>query len=131
MKRTWNYYGVFFSDKVKELLIKKAKELTEIPDDWNLYADHLTIIYNDGDKAKQEHANGLNSVLGEYQSLMITSIGVSDEAIAFGVSNYKTQNEHSHITIATAPGVKPVRSNFIEKWMPIDTLYVTGTINKK
>ena len=64
------------------------------------------------------------------QQLRITSIGISDEAIAFGVNNYKTQNEHSHITIAVAPGSKPVKSNKIKEWLPIDGFYVTGTIDR-
>lgn len=130
MKKTWIYYGVFFNEKVKELLVKKAKALVNIPDDWNIYADHMTIIYNDGDSSKEEKAAALDLILGEHQPLMITSIGATNEAVAFGVSNYATQNEHAHITIATAPGIKPVRSNSIKKWMPINTFYVTGTLKK-
>ena len=74
------------------------------------------VIYNDGDSSKEEKAAALDLILGEHQALMITSIGATNEAVAFGVSNYATQNEHAHITIATAPGIKPVRSNSIKKF---------------
>lgn len=130
MKKRWIYYGIFFAQPMRHFLIEKAKEIVNIPDDWKLYADHMTIVYNDDDENKEKVANALDSVLGKYQQLCVTAIGISDEAIAFEVNNYKTQNEHSHITIATAPGSKPVKSNEIKKWYKIVGFYVTGTFNK-
>ena len=130
MNENWVYYGVFFSQQMKDFLIERAKDIVDIPEDWKLYGDHMTIIFNDGNEKKAEHANALDDVLGAYQQLRITSIGISEEAIAFGVSNYKTQNEHSHITIAVAPGSKPVKSNEIKEWTPILGFYVTGKIGK-
>lgn len=128
--KDWIYYGVFFSTDTKRFLIERAKEIVDIPEDWKLYGDHMTIIFNDGNEKKAEHANALDDVLGTYKQLRITSIGISEEAIAFGVSNYKTQNEHSHITIAIAPGSKPVKSNEIKNWTPIIGFYVTGKLGK-
>jgi hypothetical protein len=81
-------------------------------------------------KKKKLAANGLEIMLNEIVQLSVSSIGISEEAIAFGVDNYQTQNEHSHITIAVAPGSKPVRSNNITEWLPIDSFNVTGKINK-
>lgn len=130
MDKKWIYYGVFFAEPTKNFLINKAKEFTDIPEKWNLYADHMTIVFNDGNDGKNEIAAALDNVLGMYQQLCVTSIGISDEAIAFEVNNYKTQNEHSHITIAIAPGSKPVKSNNITDWLPIDGFYVTGKIGK-
>ena len=130
MNKNWVYYGVFFAEKSREFLINKAKELVEIPENWTLYADHMTIVYNDGSEAKELVANGFEILLGNLQQLRIASIGVSDEAIAFGVADFTTQNKHSHITIAIAPGSKPVKSNNIQKWMPIDGFYITGKIDK-
>ena len=90
----------------------------------------MTIVFNDKSEGKELAANGLDILLGEYQQLHVNSIGISEEAIAFRVDNYKTQNEHSHITIAVAPGSKPVKSNEITDWFPIDGFYVTGRIDK-
>lgn len=126
----WIYYGVFFSTDTKRFLIERAKDIVDIPEDWKLYCDHMTIIFNDGNEKKEEHAKALDEVLGTYQQLRIVSIGISEEAIAFAVGNYATQNEHSHITIAVAPGSKPVKSNEIKNWTPIIGFYVTGKIGK-
>lgn len=131
MKKKWKYYGVFFAEKTRNFLIKKAKELVDVSENWTLYADHMTIVYNDGSESNEIVANGLERFLNDTQQLRISSIGVSDEAIAFGIDNYKTQNVHSHITIAVAPGSKPVKSNNIKEWMPIDGFYVTGEIDKR
>lgn len=130
MDKNWIYYGVFFSNTTRDFLIRKAKELIDIQENWTLYGDHMTIVFNDGSERKQEVANALDNVLGYEQQLRIISIGISDEAIAFEVNNYETQNEHSHITIAVAPGSKPVNSNNITEWLKIDGFYVTGKINK-
>ena len=126
----WIYYGVFFSQQTKNFLIERARDIVDIPEDWKLYGDHMTIVYNDGIEGKEEKANELDKYLDKYQQLRITSIGISDEAIAFAVGNYATQNEHSHITIAVAPGSKPVKSNEIKEWTPILGFYVKGKIGK-
>ena len=130
MNDKWIYYGVFFSDKTKRFLIVKAEQLVDIPEDWKLFGGHMTIVYNDKSEDKQEMADALDNVLGYQQQLYIDSIGISEEAIAFGVKDYATQNEHSHITIAVAPGSKPVKSNEITKWVSIEGFYVTGKIDK-
>jgi hypothetical protein len=131
MNNNWKYYGMFFDDNTKNTLIKKAQNLVDILYDWDLYADHMTIIYNDGDTSKKKTADELNPIIGKRQLLKINSIGVSEEAIAFGVCNYRTQNKHSHITIAVSPHSKPVRSNFIENWFPICDFCVVGVIDKR
>lgn len=128
--KDWIYYGVFFSQQTKNFLIERARDIVDIPEDWKLYGDHMTIVYNDGIEGKEDKANALDKYLGKYQQLRITSIGISDEAIAFAIGNYATQNEHSHITIAVAPGSKPVKSNEIKEWTPILGFYVTGKIGK-
>lgn len=128
--KNWIYYGVFFSQQMKNFLIERAKDIVDIPENWKLYGDHMTIVFNDGNKEKIEQATALDEYLGTYQQLRITSIGISDEAIAFAVGNYKTQNKQSHITIAVAPGSKPVKSNEIKEWTPILGFYVTGKLGK-
>lgn len=126
----WIYYGVFFSQQMKDFLIERAKDIVDIPEDWKLYGDHMTIIFNDGVEEKNIQAKALDNVLGWKQQLRITSIGISEEAIAFAVGNYATQNKQSHITIAVAPGSKPVKSNEIKNWTPIIGFYVTGKLGK-
>lgn len=125
MKKDWIYFGIFLDESSKKKILEKAKELASIPESWNLFADHMTIIFNDG---KSHEVDSLEKSLGEKVELRITSIGKSSEAIAFGV-DYKTNNKRSHITVACAPGIKPVRSNFITLWKKIPEFVVKGKIN--
>jgi len=42
----WVYYGIFFSQPTRQYLIQRAKELVNIPENWKLHGDHMTIIYS-------------------------------------------------------------------------------------
>ncbi len=125
--KKWIYYGVFLNESSKKIILEKAKKLATIPDDWKIFADHMTIIYNDG-KNNNIDVETLEDHLGEEVNLEVTSIGKSAEAIAFEV-NYTTNNKRSHITVACAPGIKPVRSNFITLWKKIPKFSVKGKID--
>lgn len=139
MDKNWQYYGIFFSDKEKELLYRKASQYLDLPfmfenyyfdiDTWKKYCDHVTIVYNDGNPEKQKIAERLDQLVGNEVSMMVTHLGVSDRAIAFKV-DYKTTNKISHVTVAVAPGAKPVESNYITDWEEIDVFYISGKINK-
>lgn len=126
MKKDWIYFGIFLDEDSKKKILEKAKELASIPDNWKEYADHMTIVFNDG--KNNYNTDSLEKHLGEEVSLKITSIGKSSEAIAFEV-DYETNNKHSHITVACAPGVKPIRSNFITLWKKIPEFVVRGKID--
>ena len=142
MKKTWLYYGVFFSEKTKRALLEYARKCMEkctcpsdhgfdFRDDWKIYCDHMTLVFNDGSQSAQEDADFYeNWGLGQSVSLRITHIGYSERAIALRV-DYKTANKISHITVATAPDAKPVESNDISYWVKMDgAFYVTGTVRK-
>lgn len=137
MKKTWIYYGIFFSDKTKRAILEHAKHWiyekfnNEIPDDWKIYCDHVTLVFNDGSPKAQEDADFYeNYMLNQYVSMNITHIGITNKSIAFQV-DYETENKHSHITVAVAPDAKPVNSNDIENWYKLDeSFYVSGKINK-
>ena len=144
MKKSWLYYGVFFSDKTKRALLEYARQWMkkctcpsdhsfEFRDDWKIYCDHMTLVYNDGSEKAQEDANFYENVfpmLCEVVSLRITHIGYSNRAIALQV-DYQTSNKISHITVATAPDAKPVESNNINYWVETDgAFYVTGQVHK-
>lgn len=137
MKKTWIYYGIFFSDKTKHAILEHAKHWiyekfnNEIPDDWKIYCDHVTLVFNDGTPKAQEAADFYeNYMLNQYVSMNITHIGITNKSIAFQV-DYETENKHSHITVAVAQDAKPVNSNDIENWYKLDeSFYVSGKINK-
>lgn len=138
MKKSWLYYGVFFSDKTKKAILNYAQTWLSdhgfyLPDNWKTYCDHMTLVFNDGSEKAQEDANFYENVfpmLGTVVSLMVTHIGISDRAIALEV-DYQTSNKHSHITVAVAPGAKPVESNNITNWIKTNSaFYVTGQVHK-
>lgn len=137
MKKTWIYYGIFFSDKTKRAILEHAKHWiyekfnNEIPDDWKIYCDHVTLVFNNGSPKAQEDADFYeNYMLNQYVSMNITHIGITNKLIAFQV-DYEIENKHSHITVAVAPDAKPVNSNDIENWYKLDeSFYVSGKINK-
>ena len=135
MKKNWIYYGVFFSDNTKRAILDYVKKWfnetgREFPADWTEYADHMTLVFNNGKPEDQKFADGVEPFLGMSTSLRVISIGISDRAIAMGV-DYITNNEHSHVTVAVCPGGKPVESNYIENWIKTDgDFYVTGTYKK-
>lgn len=139
MKKTWIYYGVFFSDKTKRAILEYAKHWiykkfnNDIPDDWKIYCDHMTLVFNNGKPEDQEDADFYeNWGLGQTESLMITDIGISNKAIAFKVKYAgRITNKTPHITVAAAPDAKPVNSNDIENWYNLgEYFYVSGKINK-
>lgn len=128
MERRWIYYGIFFNEDTISLIRDYAERLVGIPEDWDLYGDHMTIVFNDGSPEKQAWAESLNNRIGEKVDLKIEMIGVSDNAIAFGVSGFDTQNKHPHVTVAVSPGTKPVASNFITRWGPVCEMSLRGTL---
>ena len=139
MKKTWIYYGIFFSDKTKRIILDYAKHWihikfnNDIPENWKIYCDHMTLVFNNGTSEVQEDADFYeNWCLGQTEDLMITDIGISNKAIAFKVKyRGRITNKIPHITVAVAPDAKPVDSNDIENWYNLGgTFYVSGKINK-
>jgi hypothetical protein len=132
----WLYYGIFFDDETKRRLLTMANSIIGdrfghgVPDGYRTYCDHVTLIYNDGKREKMRAAQAIEKTVGRRINVEINSIGISEKAIAFGVGNIVTQNKHSHITVATAPGAKPVDSNAITEWTQIDGFDVYGTVKR-
>ena len=130
VKENWIYYGIFFDSEEKQMLLGLAKNVVGVPSDWKIYCDHMTLVYNDKSEERQKMAEHYDTMLGSMVTLIFDGIGVSDDAIALRVSNCKSQNKISHVTIATRPGVKPVESNNIKNWYKLPKLETAhGTIN--
>lgn len=135
MNDSWQYYGVFLDENSRRNLIKFVMGYVDVPDDWKVYCDHMTIIYNDGSKNAYMWASALENKVGRSAMLDVYEIGVSDRCIAVKVSGYKSNNIISHVTVAVAPGAKPVESNKITNWKPvregISILGKVGVVNKR
>lgn len=120
MKNGWVYLGAFLDDETRRTLIERYKN--EIPEGWKLYFDHATLAFNNGSDTSREIFECYKDSLGKNINLCSIAIGRSEEAIALQlVKAYKTANDIFHITMATAPGCKPVKSNFITDWTPLQS----------
>lgn len=136
MNKKWNYYGIFFTDKQKASLAKKAQNIITdlgfmpIPADWTTYCDHMTIVYNNKSKEREAFAKALEEQVGQEYNLHINSIGISGKAIAFGIDNFTTQNRQAHITAFVAPGANPIDSNNISDWKTLPKGFsIKGKLN--
>lgn len=99
------------------MIFLKNHFLEIIPSDWKWYGHHMTIQLGELDE-------DLKDLLGMDVELKITSLGISDKAIAVGVSGFYSKNKIPHITLAvnTKNGGKPKDSNLIpsDKWKEYD-----------
>lgn len=114
------YWAIQLSQEMKNKVMKVFYKFFEFPMDWTPHCDHITIIHS----SHKDWATASQLLLnfeGQPVKFTINGVGISLSAMALRVSTY-TANKVSHITIATAPGVKPVESNNIENW---EKLYCT------
>ena len=113
------YSAVVIDDISRNLLFKVFNEY--IPSDWKKIGHHMTIAFGKGVENEED--------LGKEVGLTVTHIGVSDMAIAVRVDGYPSKNEIPHITLAINPdGGKPVMSNQITNWQPVDGLKIQGVV---
>lgn len=139
--KKWQYYGLFIDKETHDKLIDVLVDyhwIGTLNDSEKEYLDHCTLLHKaqyDEDsftdnliKARLDIALSDNRVKAV---LKITHIGISDKAMAFRVSLQDSEfdmcsltllcaNEIPHITICTFNGGKPVESNNITKWHPLD-----------
>ena len=138
MKSDFIYFGLFLNQDIKNKLmnILKSTEYYKILEKAdNIYLDHCTLLHCSQNYPKLKEY--LQSKLKCEFSATITSIGISDKAIAFGVKfsllrdgRSMCANNHPHITIATFNGGKPVDSNNIKEWIEFPMILIDGTILK-
>lgn len=129
MEIKWIYFGVFLDNESKNILYNHVKEY--IPQDWKIFCHHMTIAFNNKTERAQELYNNYSKYFGQEIKLEITHIGISNDAIAVKV-NYMNdiQNKIPHITVAIPQNGKPVNSNYIENWKPLNkTFILNGIIN--
>lgn len=116
------YWCIALSDETRNKIIRVAKSFSLLPTDWDIYTDHITLIHSSNPNFDVA-SNILCNFDGHSIPFRLTGVGISDRAVAFKVDT-RTANAVSHITLAVAPGAKPVESNDIEQW---DKLYCNET----
>lgn len=121
--KDWNYIGLFLDDSTKEELrnyIIKSKYGNLFSISKREYIDHCTLLHKS--RKNDEIENFCNRCQGLNFYISITSIGLSDKTMAFGVNLHgiPCNNAMPHITICTFSGGKPVDSNSITRWEELD-----------
>jgi len=130
------YSAVVLDEKSHDELLAKFKD--SIPEGWKTFAHHMTIVFGKG------LPEDLKGDLGKSVELTVTELGKSDKAMAVKVEGYppdkkafKSTNKIPHITLAvnTLEGGKPVMSNQITNWSPVENFKVeefkvTGTVTE-
>ena len=123
--RKIKFASLILDKKSKSKLLAAVGYL--IPDEWEVYTHHMTINYGKG------LPDNLKDDLGKIKEIRALAIGKSDKAMAVKVEGYHSDNDIPHITIAVnvKEGGKPVMSNDITKWKPLEN-YITlsGVINE-
>lgn len=119
LKESWS--AVELDGQSKELLQKTLGD--KIPEGWEVIAHHMTINFKEPVS---------DELVGQKVTLNVTSLGISDKALAVKVSSdkVKSTNTTPHITVAVdrVNGGKPKDSNDITNWQSIEPLKLTGTV---
>ena len=119
--KDYNYYGVFLLNSEKKRLKEMFWDIlsSRYLEGWKLYCDHCTMLHKT--HSNQEPRKYLDLICGHPIKFCVIGVGVSDNAIAVLV-DLPSENKISHITLAVAPGHKPVESNDIDDWITFDTM---------
>ena len=108
------YSAVVLDEKSRDKLLDLMRLCVDVPADWKRLAHHMTIVFKEG--LPEELKDDLNKDV----ILTVKSVGVSDDAIAVGVEGYPSTKDTPHITLALPPNGKPVNSNYINDWRPVE-----------
>jgi hypothetical protein len=117
-----SYSAVVLDEQSRKAILSHLS----VPNNWKVICHHMTIKMG-------ELPENLKSRKGERVTLTVTKLGKSEKSLAVGVDSDLSTNAIPHITVAinSANGAKPVDSNYIEDWVPLDeTFTVTGKIEE-
>ena len=111
------YSAAFLTKDAKALLLNELKD--KIPKGWKIYAHHMTLLFG---KAKDESIQKyIDEHIDTEVNLRAVALGESPDAMAVKIeSDVPTANKIPHVTIAVPNGGKPVNSNKITNWEPLD-----------
>lgn len=123
------YAALVLTDESKDRLMEHVSEYMPDWDDYKILCHHSTIFFHTDitddlyDWCVDNEGKLFNMTAYEY--------GISDKAFAVKVdSDTPTANNLKHITIAVnnGNGGKPVDSNFIMNWYPMEPIELAGVV---
>ena len=129
------YSGVILTPESRNLLLSTFVYPNSEFNDWLKISHHMTICLGE----LPEHLK--KYWLDEEITLTVTEIGISDKAIAVKDDGFFIISKSSdledemvkfpHITLAINPfDAKPVDSNKIVDWSPVDNLKISGVVKE-
>lgn len=82
---------------------------------WKMICHHMTIKFGGTPDYVQKY-------IGTDQKLEVTHLGISDKVVAVRVIGFHSENKIPHVTVAVNAknGGKPVDSNKITEWVPVE-----------
>lgn len=82
---------------------------------WKMFCHHMTIQFPGTPEYVKQY-------LETEQKLEVTHVGVNDKVVAVRVVGFPSTNKIPHVTVAVnvPAGGKPVMSNDIKDWTPVD-----------
>lgn len=106
-----------------ESLRRVAENINLIKDGWKTHLHHCTLNMGDTGNSKRAFVNDI-------RLLKVTHFGFKDGRVtAFKVEGASDSvNKVPHITIATNGNAKPVESNDITLWIPMQSIIVSGVV---
>jgi predicted kinase len=119
------YSAIILTEKSKSRLLAAVGHL--IPEGWDVFAHHMTIVFG------KELPADMKPMLGNSVELTAHKIGSNDMAMSVLVAGFPTINDKpAHITVAvnTKAGGKPVNGGEIKDWSPINPFGLTGVVTE-
>ena len=119
-------YSAILLDEKSQLKLEKFSEDIKVngvrlpmlvrDNGWKMYNHHMTICMG----SLPEH---LKQYIDTIQKLDVTHVGISDKAVAVRVVGFDSKNKIPHVTLAVniKGGAKPVMSNEIKDWTPVES----------
>ena len=122
------YFGIFLDDSSKKLLIDML--LDGIPNDWTVYANHVKIVVG----SPYEHpdiVDFLANNLGKRIDIDVVSLGITQDAIAVGVSGlFKSTYEQPYVLLATKASGDPDHPIAVKGWKSYElTTPLSGVVD--
>lgn len=110
----------------------KLLSIFYIPDNWIIYAHHMTICIGELPTIYRDYRN-------EDVKLTVTHYSFTNKVLTVKVDGFfalsrggknETSNRIPHITVATSPNSRPKDSNDIENWIKIKPFILNGTVKE-
>lgn len=111
------YSGVVLDSESRKRLLSSPEIKKYLNSNHEIIAHHMTIKL--GGLSGTSHEKRIGSV----EDILATSVGVSDDGLVLAVGvNGVSDNKIPHVTIGVdrQNGGKPVMSNYIKNWIPLE-----------